>query len=310
MMNEKKQKAILLLAFGGADSLDDVEPFIKNVLAPREPSPELLKDAKMRYTTIGGSSPLLHITRSQAIDLRELLLKEGKEDINIYVGMRNWTPYILDTLKEMKEDGVTEAVAVIMAPHQTPVATGGYNKAVEAAIEELGGGLTVEFADSFEPKADFNNAVMENMQTALTGFMDIRNKDKIVYIYSAHSLPVKAIENDPYVSLIEETVDGLNEKFTKYNSKIAYQSKGGGPVEWLGPTVEEAMEEAKEEGMLGVLVVPVGFVSDHVETLYDIDVLYKEKARELGLTFGRSPSLNTSDYFIRALKETVEPYLY
>ncbi len=309
-MNEKKQKAILLLAFGGADSLEDVEPFIKNVLAPREPAPELLTDAKMRYSMIGGSSPLLGITRSQALDLQELLLKEGKEDIRVYVGMRNWTPYIKDTLKEMKEDGVTEAVAVIMAPHQTPVATGGYNKAVEEALAELGEGLTVEFADSFEPKANFNNAIMENMQTALTGLMDIRDKEKIVYIYSAHSLPIPALANDPYVSLIEETVDGLNAKFTKYNSKIAYQSKGGGPVEWLGPTVEEVMEEAKEEGMLGVLVIPVGFVSDHVETLYDIDILYRDKAKELGLTFARSPSLNTSAYFIKALKETVEQYLY
>jgi ferrochelatase len=309
-MNDKKQKAILLLAFGGADSLDDVEPFIRNVLAPREPSPELLSDAKMRYTMIGGSSPLVHITRTQAVELREQLLIDGKEDIEIYVGMRNWNPFIKDTLKEMKDDGVTEAIAVIMAPHQTPVATGGYNKAVEEALEELGGGLTVEFAPTFESNINFNNAVMENMQTALTGFMDIRDKDKLVYIYSAHSLPVPALKDDPYVSLIEGTVDSLNAKFTKFNSKIAYQSKGGGPVEWLGPTVEEAMEEAKKEGMQGVLVIPVGFVSDHVETLYDIDILYRDKARELGLTFGRAPSLNDSAYFIKALKETVEGLLY
>jgi ferrochelatase len=309
-MNAKKQKAILLLAFGGADSLEDVEPFIKNVLSPRTPSPELISDAKMRYTMIGGSSPLLHITRVQALELKELLLIDGKEDINVYVGMRNWAPYIKDTLKEMKDDGVTEAVAIIMAPHQTPAATGGYNKAVEEALNELGGGLTVEFADSFESNINFNNAIMENMHTALTIFMDIRDKDKILYIYTAHSLPVPALENDPYVSLVTETVDMLNAKFTKFNSKIAYQSKGGGPVEWLGPTVEEVMEEAKKDGMTGVLVTAVGFVSDHVETMYDIDILYKKKARELGLSFTRSKSLNTSAYFIKALKESVEPYLY
>lgn len=309
-MNEKKQKAILFLAFGGADSLDDVEPFIKNVLAPRTPSPELLADAKTRYTMIGGSSPLLHITRAQALEVKELLLIDGKEDIEVYIGMRNWAPYIKDTLKEMKDDGVTEAVAVIMAPHQTPVATGGYNKAVEEALAELGGGLTVEFADSFLTNPDFENGVMENMHTALTIFMDIRDKDKIFYIYTAHSLPVKALENDPYVSLIEETVDSLNAKFTKYNSKIAYQSKGGGGAEWLGPTVEEVMEQAKEDGMEGVLVVPVGFVSDHVETMYDIDILYKNKAKDLGLRFTRAKSLNTSAYFIKALKESIEPYLY
>ena len=178
---------------------------------------------------IGGSSPLLHITRVQALELRELFLIDGKEDINVYVGMRNWTPYIKDTLKEMKDDGVTEAVAMIMAPHQTPAATGGYNKAVEEALEELGGGLTVEFADSFESNMNYNNAVMENMHTALTIFMDIRDKDKILYIYTAHSLPVKALKDDPYVELVTETVDGLNSKFTKFNSQIAYQSKGGGP---------------------------------------------------------------------------------
>ncbi|MFQ5585702.1 MAG: ferrochelatase [Thermodesulfobacteriota bacterium] len=308
-MAENGKKAVILLAFGGADSLENVEPFIRNVLSPRTPSPELIETTKERYQLIGGASPLLAITMDQARALAGRLNRERKEPITVYVGMRNWHPYIKDTLREMKDDGVKKAIAVIMAPHATEASTGGYLQDVEEALKETGGLPEVEFVGPWHTNPTFLEAVVGNMQTAFTSFYRLREKEKIRVIFTAHSLPKRILEGDPYVSLINETVEVINDMFTGLDSTIAFQSKGGGPGEWLGPSVEEAIEEAKKDGKVGVVIVPVGFVADHVETLYDIDILFYEKARSLGLTFSRAPSLNALDSFIKALSEVVTPYL-
>jgi len=308
-MAKNEKTGVILLAFGGADSLESVEPFINNVLRPRKPSPELIAATVERYRLIGGSSPLLDITRGQARALQAKLNRGRKEPVKVYVGMRNWSPYIKDALREMKHDGVTRAVAVIMTPHPTPASTGGYVKEIEAARAETEGLPEVEFIKPWHITPTFLEAVVEHMQTAMTAYYKLREKKKIRVIFTAHSLPKSILEGDPYVALIEETVDWVTDILSKLNYTIAYQSKGGGKGEWLGPSVEEAIEEAKKTGCLGVLIVPIGFVSDHVETLYDIDILFAEKAKALGLTFERSASLNTADTFMKALAEAVLPHL-
>jgi ferrochelatase len=308
-MADSEKKGVILLAFGGADSIENVEPFINNVLSPRKPSPELIEITKERYKLIGGSSPLLHITKGQARLLQAKINRGRKDPVKVYVGMRNWDPYIKDTLQEMKGDGVTKAVAVIMAPHQSKASTGGYVKAIEAARAEIEGLPEVEYVDPWYISPTFLEAIVENIQTALVAYYKLREKWKIRVIFTAHSLPKSILEGDPYVSLIEETVEGVTDMLSHLNHTMAYQSKGGGGGEWLGPSVEEAIEEAKESGCLGVLIVPIGFVSDHVETLYDIDILFEQKAKSLKLTFERVASLNTTDTFMKALTEAVLPHL-
>lgn len=308
-MADNEKLGVLLLAFGGADSIESVEPFINNVLSPRKPSPELIEVTKERYKLIGGSSPLLHITSKQARLLQAKINRGRKEPVKVYVGMRNWDPYIKDTLQEMKADGVTKAIAVIMAPHQSKASTGGYAEAIDAARAEIDGLPEVEYVEPWHVTPTFLEAVVENIQTALVAYYKLREKWKIRVIFTAHSLPKSILEGDPYVSLIEETVEGVTDMLSHLNHTLAYQSKGGGKGEWLGPSVEEAIDDAKKSDCLGVLIIPIGFVSDHVETLYDIDILFEQKARSLKLTFERVASLNTTETFIKVLTEAVLPHL-
>ncbi len=300
-LNGDRKKAVLLLAFGGAGSLDEVEPFIRNVLKGRPLTPELLKSAKERYRLIGGRSPLLDITNSQAEALERLLRERGRA-LRVYVGMRYWRPYIRETIERMKRDAVDEALAIIMAPHSSNASTGGYVKAVKEALESTGGRPVVRFPGPWHTHPLFIEALTENIEAALR----VHGPEKrTLVIFSAHSLPEPTLKGDPYVERLKETIEEVTKR-VKTDWRLAFQSRGSGPVKWIGPSVEEVMEEAKSEGMEAVVVVPLGFVSDHVETLYDIDILFKSKAQELGLAFSRAPSLNSSEKFIKMLAEVVE----
>lgn len=298
----EKKKAFLLLAFGGADSIDSVEPFIKNVLKGRPVTPELVDKTKERYKLIGGKSPLLDITKAQAEAIRAIIEKQGL-DYKAYVGMRYWNPFIKDKVRQMKEDGVTDAVAVIMAPFASRVATGAYNSDVEGALAGQGGTPSVEILPSFHIKSQFLDAVAGNVKKEIASFQD--PKDALV-IFSSHSLPWVGLEGDPYEMLVRQSVDEIVKRIgVKIDHKVAYQSKGAGPREWLGPSTEEVIQGAKKMGKKGVVVVPVGFVADHIETLYDIDILFKGIAEASGLVFRRSASLNTAPRFMELLASMI-----
>ncbi len=302
--NEKTErsqgvKGVLLLAFGGGDSLEDVAPFVSNVLRGRPVPPEFLDEIRERYRQIGGSSPLLSITKKQAEALEALLARDGRR-YKVFVGMLNWHPFIKDAILEMKEEGIEEAVAVIMAPHATEASTGGYRRAVREALGETGGVPKIEFAGEWHTHPLFIEAVVEKMREALKAFDSPKDAHMI---FTAHSLPKALLANDPYVRKIHETVREITDRIN-FEYRIAFQSKGRGDG-WLGPEVEEIIIEASALAKEGVLIVPVGFVADHVETLYDIDILYKEKAESMNLRFARSPSLNDSPKFIEMLADVV-----
>lgn len=298
----ERKKAFLLLAFGGADSLDSVEPFIKNVLKGRPVTPELVEKTRERYRLIGGKSPLLDITRAQAESIRAILEKQGL-DYKAYVGMRYWDPFIKDTVRQMKDDGVTDAVAIIMAPFVSRVATGAYNSDVEGALAGQGKTPSIEVIPSFHIKSQFLEAVAGNVKKELASFQD--PKDALV-IFSSHSLPWVGLEGDPYEMVVRQSVDEIVKRIgVKTDHRIAYQSKGAGPREWLGPSTEDVIQGAKKMGKKGVVVVPVGFVADHIETLYDIDILFKGIAESSGLAFRRSASLNTDPRFMELLASLV-----
>ncbi|HAO92588.1 MAG: ferrochelatase [Deltaproteobacteria bacterium GWC2_56_8] len=298
----EKKKAFLLLAFGGADSIDSVEPFIRNVLKGRPVTPELVEKIKERYKLIGGKSPLLDLTRAQAESIRAVIARQGL-DYKAYVGMRYWDPFIKDTLRQMKEDGVTDAVAVIMAPFVSLVATGAYNSDVEGALAEQGKTPSVVVTPSFHLKTQFLETVAGNVKKELASFKD--PKDALV-IFSSHSLPWVGLEGDPYEMLVNQSVSEIVKRIgVKIDYKVAFQSKGAGPREWLGPATEDVIQGAKKMGKNGVVVVPVGFVADHIETLYDIDILFKGIAESSGLVFRRSASLNTNPAFMELLASTI-----
>lgn len=298
MANPKK--GVLLLAFGGADSLESIGPFVKNVLKGRPVTEELIEKTKERYKLIGGKSPLLDITNEQAGLIENILRKNG-DNRKVYVGMRYWHPFIKDTLSVMKDDGIDSATAVIMAPFASRVSTGGYQKDVEEALSTLGT-PKIEFVSDWHTHPLFIEILAERLKAELSSFS---KKEDVLVIFSNHSLPKAALEGDPYESKIRETVSEVVKK-VPVDYRIAYQSQGSGPREWLGPKPEEVMEEAKRAGKKGVVVMPLGFVADHVETLYDIDIVFKEAAGELGLVFKRSSSLNTTPKFMELIAKVIE----
>lgn len=295
--------AVLLLAFGGPENLDVVEPFLRNVLVGRPITPELVERVKKRYALIGNKSPLPEITKEQG----RLLEKKLGDDYKVYVGMRHWHPFIKDTVKQIKEDGISQVVAIPMAPQASKAGTGGYIEALNKAIEEFPG-LDVKTAEAWYENPIYLEAVAERVEDALDSFPE-ETRDDVQVIFSAHSLPKRTVEGDPYESQLRETIEGVLQILPPLNWHLAYQSKGQAPGEWLGPEVEIVMEQLSKKGKKDVLIVPIGFVCDHVETLYDIDIVFKTKAEELGMNFKRAASLNDSPLFIEALADIVKKSL-
>ena len=300
-------KALLLLAFGGPRSLDEVEFLLTRLFQGRKPSADQVERVKERYRLIGGFSPLLNITQEQARGLEEKLKKRGYS-FKSYVGMRYGHPLIEETLKEILRDGITEIVALPMAPFQSRASTGAYMEEVNRVRKNLDKEVSLSFAIGWHLHPLFIEAVRERIKEGLKEF-DEEERKKVHLLFTAHSLPKSIIEKDPYAKEIGASIQGVLEKLEPFPWHLAYQSKGGGPEEWVGPDVESVLGELSKEKIREVLIVPIGFVSDHIEILYDIDILYQDKAKLLGMRLKRTPSLNFSKRFIEALATIVEEHL-
>jgi ferrochelatase len=300
-------KAILLLAFGGPRSLDEVEPFLTRLFRGRKPSPEQLDRVKERYCLIGGCSPLQEITFEQAKALGESLNTKG-DQFKSYVGMRYGYPLIEETLREILQDGIKTVVALPMAPFRSRASTGAYIEEVNQAQKKLEGKIEISFLEGWHLHPLFLGAIQEKIEEGLLQFTEEERK-RIHLIFTAHSLPKSLVENESYVKDMEESVKGVLKRIGPLPWHIAFQSRGMGAEEWLGPDVESVLESISKEKIREVLIVPIGFVSDHIEILYDIDILYQEKAKLLGMVLKRTPSLNFSKRFIEALAVIVEEHI-
>ncbi|MFB3887554.1 MAG: ferrochelatase [Thermodesulfobacteriota bacterium] len=300
-------KALLLLAFGGPRSLDEVEIFLTRLFRGRKPSRELLERVKERYRLIGGSSPLPEITWRQAKALEEKLKAKGFP-FKSYVGMRYGHPLIEETLKEILQHGIREMIAIPMAPFQSRESTGAYIEEGKRVQKNIGEELEISFAVGWHMHRLYLEAVREKIREGIRGF-NPEERRRVHLIFTAHSLPKSIIERDPYAREIEESIKGVLDGLEPVPWHMAYQSKGGGPEEWAGPDVESVLEALSKERVREVLIVPIGFVSDHIEILYDIDILYQERAKLLEMTLKRTPSLNDSERFIEALAAIVEEHL-
>ena len=299
-----KNTAILLLAFGGPDSAEAISPFLKNVMSGRTPSPEMIKTIKERYCKIGGKSPITEITRKQADALQKQLEKKSDAHLSVHIGMRHWHPFIKETLSEITDTGCKKIIAICMTPQRSNYSANWYEKDVFNGLEGLKEKPDVRFVSEWHMNQRFQEAVAKKINEAIIPFKE--NRQKTAVIFSAHSLPLKVMDNnDPYVSQLNETIKGILYVTGELDWKLGYQSKGLAPGEWLEPTVESILENLPGEGYKNVLIVPIVFVSDHVETLYDIDIVYRQQAEFLGLNFNRSKSLNDSPEFIEALSEVV-----
>jgi ferrochelatase len=311
-----EQIGVMLMAFGGPESLDNVEMFMEKLMKGRKPSSEVVARAKEKYRLIGGGSPLPGITKRQAdaleIKLNEMCGEVGAAAVpgtckvfKTFIGMRYWHPFIEDTIDEMAATGIKKAFAISMSPHSSTVSTKAYEDEIDRVLSEKNSSIGIETIGGMYENSKFIDAVAEKINEALGKFpSDV--KDDVQVIFSAHSLPMVYIEcGDPYVDEINITISEVMKKLPPVSSRLAFQSKGTIPGEWLGPSVEEVYQDVIAEGHKNVLLVPIGFAADHVETLWDLDILHKGQAEELGLKFERSGALNDSPAFIEALASMV-----
>jgi len=225
-----------------------------------------------------------------------------------YVGMRYAHPLIEETVDEILQDGIREVVALPMTPSRSRGSTGAYIEELNRVIEIRNKRVKVGFVEGWHLHPVFLEAVRERIWNGLLEFLPEERK-RVHLVFTAHSLPRSMIENDPYVEDMKESVEGVMKGMEPLPWRIAYQSKGGGPEEWVGPDVESVLTELAARNLKKVLIIPIGFVSDHIEILYDIDILFQKKAESLGMDLKRTQSLNTSEKFIQALAAIVEEHI-
>jgi protoporphyrin/coproporphyrin ferrochelatase len=300
---------ILVMAYGGPDSLEDVEPYLLDVRGGRPTSPQLVQEIRERYAQIGGRSPLLEITRQQARAVEnELNLRgKGKRRYKAYLGMRHWAPRISQAVAEMKADGIKKAVAIVMAPHYSRMSIELYLKKLDEAVQEQGAEIEIHPVRAWYDHPGLIMAIAEKVDEALRGF-----EDSSPYIlFTAHSLPARILaQADPYPEQLKTTAHLVADRLGLDDDRwsFCFQSAGRTGEEWLGPQIEDYVPELIRSGELNILVVPVGFVSDHVEVLFDIDIETRALAEKMGARLERSRSLNASQTFINALSDLVEEH--
>jgi ferrochelatase len=289
---------ILLMAYGTPNSEYDIEPYLADIRGGRKPTPAAVEDLKERYRKIGGRSPLLDISNAQASALERALSKHGVS-AGVYVGMKHWHPYIREVVPEIVDDGIHQIIALALAPHYSHISVGGYKRALDQALS-ADANLSADFVESWYDNPLFHRAVAERVRVA----MDQLPSD-VEFLFTAHSLPERILErNDPYPSQLRSSCQAVADILKLDHWSFAYQSAGQTAEKWLGPDILEWLQDfSQRRRATNVLVVPIGFVADHLEILYDLDVEAKEFANAHGLNLMRTESLNTTGPFISALAD-------
>jgi ferrochelatase len=297
--------AVLLVAFGGPERPEDVRPFLANVLRGRSVPRERLEEVAHHYTAIGGRSPLNAITFAQAEKLETALATAGTP-LPVWVGMRNWAPYVADTMARMADAGVRRAVGVILSPHASEASRDRYVAEVDAARAALGArGPVVAWAPSWHLHPLFVTLTAEAVVAALLTLPAAR-RDTAALVFTAHSIPAAMAARSPYVEELTASARAVAERLGRDRWQVAYQSRSGSPRErWLEPDVNDALRALAAAGVEDVVVMPIGFVCNHVEVLYDLDVEARATAASLGLGFARASTANDHPLFARMLADVV-----
>jgi ferrochelatase len=288
----------LLLAHGAPSRLEDIPAFLLNVRDGRKLPDAVVKEIVRRYSLIGGS-PLLRLTTLQAEGLAKLL---GR---SVYVGMRNWKPFISEAVRQIKGDGVEHVVALCLAPQNSRTSIGLYKKYLFEDVERLAPNVQVDFIENWHDHSGLVEAFRERVTTALARVQAAAG-GPVPVIFTAHSVPERTIQGgDPYEQQVRETAALVAKAMGLKEYSVAFQSQGMTAEPWIGPTVESLIAQLAAQGQRHVLLAPVGFVCDHVEILYDIDIFFREYGKTRGVTVHRSESLNDSPLFIQALAAIV-----
>ena len=299
---------VLLMAYGSPESLDDLPGYLSDIRSGRTTNRLVMNEMVNNYRLIGGKSPLLEICRQQGAALEALLNQGSGQRYKVYLGMRHWSPWIEETVRDMINDGITQAVAIVLAPHFSNLSIGKYHHKVEAGLEMFDGNINFEFVDSYHNAPKYIQALVNRVHDGLSRWPEAE-RNQVHVVFSAHSLPVRILSTgDPYQDQLFETArlvaEGAGLKQSQWS--WSYQSAGRTPEPWLGPQIEKYIPELAEKGIKNVISIPVGFVSDHVEILFDIDIKAQKAAQESGVRLERPPALNTDPLYIETLADLVK----
>lgn len=305
---------IVLLNMGGPDSLQDIKPFLHNIFLDRDiirlgwsfmqrPLAMLISSTRAKktisaYNLIGGKSLMREITISQAIAVKKSLNIRLKKDFEVVVAMRYWHPLIEDVLNDLKSKGIKRILGISLYPQYSKATTGSIIKKFKGIAEQYG--LEYAYIDKWFDNKGYIEALVENIKDSLKEFNTMP-----VVLFSAHSLPQKFIdEGDPYLKETQGTINEVLKLIDIDNWRLSFQSKSG-PVKWLEPSTKKMLCNLASENVKNLLIVPISFISDNIETLYEIDIEYKRIADKSGINLQRISSLNTSDKFITALADLI-----
>jgi protoporphyrin/coproporphyrin ferrochelatase len=305
------KRAILLLAHGTPETIDEIPEYLRNVVSGRPLPEHVIEEIKHRYSLI-GRSPLTEITLAQG-RLVEAQVAAAGIDARVYVGMRNWKPYIPDVVRRMRDDGVTEMAVVCLAPQNSRTSVGLYKRAVQAEA----GSLKVDFTEAWSQDPLLADAFAERLQAAQKR-MVAQTGAAVPVLFTAHSVPCRTVQTqassegqprlwpgegaDPYAQEAKRTAELVAERVPAIPKWwFAFQSQGASGGPWIGPTVEETLTAIAAEGVKTILLQPIGFLCDHVEILYDVDIAFKDYAAKLGIRLERPESLNDSPILARAI---------
>lgn len=290
---------VLVMAYGTPRSIEDVEAYYMHIRGGRSPTAEALAELIQRYQAIGGRSPLADITSAQSAGIAK------RAGVPAYVGYKHSFPFVEDAVTALKDDGVQRAVGLVLAPHYSRASIGDYERRVLAAATATGWDGTLKMVESWYDEREFVELLARRVSDALAQLPeDIR--DQTTVLFSAHSLPVKAIAgDDPYPEQLRATADAVARRARLERWDIAWQSAGRTDDEWLGPDVMEMLVELSAKGARGVIVCPCGFTADHLEVLYDLDIEAATLATELGIRFARTASPNDDPDFVNMLGDVV-----
>jgi len=304
-MSENTSIGILVLAYGTPEQPADIEPYYTHIRSGRPPAPEALANLQERYRLVGGRTPLLDLSQGVADGLRARLDAESPGRYRVYLGMKHWHPYIGEVVPQIVADGVREVIAVVLAPHYSRYSLEGYRKYINQALEKVAEPFQLHFIESWHDHPLFRQMIARRITAALTQF-PAEVRDQVLVLFSAHSLPEKIIAaGDPYPQQLHESADGIAELLGLRDHRFCFQSAGMTGEPWLGPDILDYLGELHAEGIQNVLSVPFGFVSEHLEVLWDIDTEAQQKAGELGMTLHRINMPNADAEFVEVIRAVV-----
>lgn len=301
-----KYDALLVVSFGGPEGMDDVIPFLENVLRGRNVPHERMMAVAKHYEQFGGISPINQQVRDLIKELEKALGEKGPA-LPIYWGNRNWHPMLADTIEQMREDGIKNALYFVTAAYGSYSSCRQYRENVEEALASKGGGsdLKLQKLRLFFNHPGFIETNAIHLREALAKFQE-EDRSNVFVLFSAHSIPAGMAERCHYEEQLNETARLVASKAGHKRFEVVYQSRSGPPTQpWLEPDILDRMKALHNEGANRVVVLPVGFVSDHMEVVYDLDTEARSLAQELGMDFVRAATVSTHPVFIEMIRELI-----